>query len=91
MISKCFIGPMADSSILRSDLLAAVEQNKVDKVRRILSSGIDANSVCDDKGRWPLHVAALLGHAAIVRITTIFLTIPFPKVFSKLVIPTSDS
>ncbi len=56
-----------DSGILRSELLAAVEQNKVDKVRRILVSGIDANAVCDDKGRWPIHVAALLGHAAVVR------------------------
>ncbi|CAG7817069.1 unnamed protein product [Allacma fusca] len=61
-------GTIVDNSILRSDLITAVEQNKVDKVRRILVSGVDPNAVCDTSGRWPLHIAALLGHSVIARL-----------------------
>lgn len=59
---------MQDTSQLRSELLAAVEQNKVEKARRILKAGVDANAVCDDKGRFPLHVAAFYGFTNMVGI-----------------------
>jgi len=40
----------------------------VDKVRNILSAGIDPNSVCDEKGRWPLHIACVLGLPGIAKL-----------------------
>jgi len=61
-----FAGAISESSALRSELIIAVEQNKTEKVRRILGAGVDANAVCDDKGRWPLHIAAFFGYVEIV-------------------------
>lgn len=58
---------MTDPTILRTELLSAVEKNKVDRVRTVLNSGIDPNSVCDEKGRWPIHIACLNASPAIVR------------------------
>ncbi|OXA45452.1 Transient receptor potential channel pyrexia [Folsomia candida] len=61
-------GSVVDTPALRSELLVAVEQNKVEKVRRILKAGVDTNAICDDKGRWPLHIATLLGFTEVSKL-----------------------
>lgn len=66
MIMLAWLGAVQDSSQMRSELLAAVEQNKLEKARRVLKTGVDANAVCDDKGRFPLHVAAFFGFTKMV-------------------------
>lgn len=65
-LTNLFVGAVQDTSQLRAELLAAVEQNKLEKARRILKAGVDANAVCDDKGRFPLHVAAFFGFTKMV-------------------------
>jgi len=54
--NEYFSGSTVDPNTLRSELIVAIENNRLDKVRRILSQGVDPNSVCDEKGRWPVSL-----------------------------------
>jgi ankyrin repeat protein len=50
-----------------SDLMTAVRRNDVDRVRTLISQGVDVDAV-DNNGDAPLVMAAYLGHDEILRL-----------------------